>query len=109
VCSYGQLRCLTLDGRRVWETDKATGGNDRWGNAFLTPNGDRCFIFNEKGELIIARLTPRGYEEIDKARLIAPDNRDPGRFVVWSHPAYANRSIYVRNDSELVCASLARE
>lgn len=29
--------------------------------------------------------------------------------VTWAHPAYANRNIYVRNDKELVCASLAAE
>jgi len=28
---------------------------------------------------------------------------------VWSHPAYANRSMYVRNDKEVVCVSLAKE
>ena len=30
-----------------------------------------------------------------------------GRKVVWSHPAFANRSVYVRNDHEIVCVSLA--
>jgi outer membrane protein assembly factor BamB len=109
VCSYGQLRCLTLTGERLWETDKATGGNERWGHAFLTPNADRWFIFNEKGDLIIARLTPKGYAEIDRTKIIAADNRDPGRAVVWTHPAYANKCIYVRNDRELICASLAKE
>ena len=33
-----------------------------------------------------------------RMHLITPDNRMAGRPVVWSHPAYANRSIYVRND-----------
>jgi hypothetical protein len=27
--------------------------------------------------------------------------------VVWSHPAFANRCVYARNDKELVCVSLA--
>jgi hypothetical protein len=93
--------------------------------------GDRAFLFNEQGDLIIAKLTPedgveshslRGtqpekgalgkrskYEEISRARLLEPDNRDPGRPVVWSHPAFANRCVYARNDHEIVCASLAAE
>jgi hypothetical protein len=29
--------------------------------------------------------------------------------VLWSHPAYANRSIYARNDKEIICALLASE
>jgi len=28
--------------------------------------------------------------------------------VHWSHPAYANRRIYARNDEEILAASLAR-
>lgn len=110
VCSYGQLRCLRLDtGERVWETLAATtpGKETRWANAFLIPHGDRYFLFNERGELILARLTPAGYTELSRAKLLEPTNRDPGRLVVWSHPAFANRSVYVRNDQEIVCVSLA--
>jgi outer membrane protein assembly factor BamB len=111
VCSYGQLRCLKgATGERVWETFEATtGGKEvRWANAFLVKNGDRFFLPNEKGELIIARLTPDGYEEISRAHLLEPTNTAAGRDVVWSHPAFANRSIYARNDKELVCVSLAQ-
>ncbi len=116
VCSYGELRCLTADkGERVWETRKPTVGTKdaegkptRWGNAFLTPNGDRCFLFNEQGELVIARLTPKGYEEIDRALIVKPTNKLAGRPVVWVHPAYAGKKMYVRNDQELVCVDLAK-
>jgi len=110
ICSYGQLRCLkAATGERVWETFKATtsGGPVRWGNAFLVKNGSRFFLFNEKGDLIIARLTPAGYEEISRAHLLEPANSDPGRAVVWSHPAFANRCVYARNDKEIICADLA--
>jgi len=111
VCSYGQLRCLgTAAGERVWETFAATSGKEvRWANAFLIKNGDRFFLPNEKGELIIARLTPKGYEEISRAKLLEPTNTAAGRDVVWSHPAFANRCIYARNDKELVSVSLAAE
>jgi outer membrane protein assembly factor BamB len=121
ICSYGELRCLKEDtGERVWMTLKATGNAtepvERWANAFLTPQGDRCWLFNEKGDLIIAKLTPKGYEEISRAHIIEPTNtmvagqRDPkNKNVVWSHPAYAHKCIYVRNDKELICVSLAAE
>ncbi|MBM3878973.1 MAG: pyrrolo-quinoline quinone [Verrucomicrobia bacterium] len=110
VCSYGQLRCLKLDtGERVWETLAATTPEKetRWGNAFLVKHQDRFFLFNERGDLIIAKLTPLGYQELSRAHLLDPTNPDPGRRVVWSHPAFANRSVYARNDVELVCVSLA--
>lgn len=109
VCSYGQLRCIkSSNGDRVWETFAATGGKEeRWANAFLIQQGERYFLPNEKGDLIIAKLTPEGYQETSRAHLLEPTNRGPGRDVVWSHPAFANRSIYARNDKEIVCASLA--
>jgi outer membrane protein assembly factor BamB len=110
VCSYGQLRCLEAStGKRLWETFKATGGEEvRWGNAFLIPHEDRYFIFDEKGNLMLARLSPKGYDEISRARILEPTNKNAGRDVVWSHPAFANRSMYARNDKEIVCVSLAR-
>lgn len=113
VCSYGQLRCLRADtGERIWSTLKATtrdGAEVRWGNAFIVKHADRFFLANELGELIIARLTPAGYDEIGRAQLIEPTNPDPRRTVVWSHPAFANRRVYARNDREIICASLAQD
>ena len=70
-------------------------------------NGSRFFLFGEKGDLAIAQLSSKGYEEIGRAHLIDPANHDPGRPVVWSHPAFAGRRIYVRNDGEIICFDLA--
>ena len=109
VCSYGQFRCLKLEtGERVWESfQPTTGQSTRWGTAFIVKNGNRFFLWNEKGDLIIARLSPQGYQEISRAHLLEPTNRDAGRRVVWSHPAFANRCLYARNDQELIRVSLA--
>jgi outer membrane protein assembly factor BamB len=113
VCSYGELRCLrAADGKRVWMTLEATGAHDeteRWANAFLIAQGDRFFLPNEKGDLIIARLTPKGYEQIDRAHILEPTSPLSDRKVVWSHPGFANKSMYARNDKEIVCVSLATE
>jgi outer membrane protein assembly factor BamB len=112
VCSYGQLRCIkAADGGRVWETFQATvpsGEETRWANAFLIRQAARFFIFNEKGDLIIARLNPKGYSESSRAHLIDPVDHSPGRAVVWSHPAFAGRTVFVRNDKEIIALSLAK-
>lgn len=72
ICSYGQLRCLDAsNGNRLWETLEATG-KGRWWNAFIIPQRDRFFIHNEQGDLIIARMSPTGYEEVSRAKLIEP-------------------------------------
>jgi outer membrane protein assembly factor BamB len=111
ICSYGQLRCLDMNsGGRLWESLEATGPKqERWGNAFLIEYKDIFFLFNEHGELITAKLTPDGYEEISRAKIIEPTNRLAGRDVVWMHPAFANRCVYARNDKETICVSLAEE
>ena len=114
ICSYGQLRCLRLStGERLWETQAVTLEKARNASAFVVRNGERYFISNDRGELIIARLAPTGYSEVSRASLIRPTSAPRGRrelgAVNWSHPAYAGRSVFARNDEEIVCASLAKE
>lgn len=109
VCSFGQLRCLdTKTGKRVWETFAATG-NDRWWNAFIIPHEGRYFLHNEQGDLIIAKLTPQGYEEISRAKLVEPTRPVRRRMTIWSHPAFAMKSVFARNDKEIVRVNLAKE
>ena len=107
VDSYGQLRCLdAATGDRVWE-DLTAVSQARWGTIHMVRNGRRTWMFNEQGELIIGTLSPKGFQEIDRAQLIEPTTKQLSRGVCWSHPAYANRHVFARNDRELVCASLA--
>lgn len=111
VDSYGELRCLNLDtGDRVWESLEAVP-KARWATIHFVKNHDNVWMFNEKGELIIAELSPEGFQEKSRALLIEP-TRDqlPSRRggVAWSHPAFADRHVFARNDKELVCASLAK-
>jgi outer membrane protein assembly factor BamB len=114
-CETGFLTAVDLaTGKRLWETGEPTLGNrrGRHGTAFLVRQGsaagdDRTWLFSETGDLILARLTPTAYEELGRMHLLAPTNECFGREVVWSHPAFANRCVFVRNDRELVCVSLA--
>jgi outer membrane protein assembly factor BamB len=111
ICAFGQLRCLRLaTGERVWETQAVTVERARNASAFIVRHGDRYFVNNDRGELIIARFSPAGYEEISRTPLIKPTTPGGGRremgAVNWSHPAYANRHIFARNDEEILCASL---
>jgi outer membrane protein assembly factor BamB len=127
VDSYGELRCLNAKtGERIWESLEATP-KARWSNIHIVrhePAGaslgetrlrggrsDRYAMFNERGDLIFARLSPRGYEELSRAKLIEPTTVQLGQRggVCWSHPAYADKHVFARNDKELVCASLAEE
>ncbi len=112
VDSYGELRCLEADtGDRVWE-DLTVVPKDRWATIHMVQNGSRIWIFNESGELIIAELSPNTFQEISRAKLIDPTRGQLSRGetgVCWSHPAFANKHVFARNDRELVCANLAAE
>jgi outer membrane protein assembly factor BamB len=111
ICSYGQFRCLNLKtGERVWETLAVTKEKARWASGFIVRNGSRYFINNDRGELIIAKLSPRGYEEISRTALIRPTTNPGNRrelgAVNWTHPAYANLHVITRNDEEIISVPL---
>ena len=110
VCSHGELRCLDLaTGDRQRSTFQPTSGESlRWGTAFIVQHEDRYFLFSEQGDLIIARFSPTAYTELSRAHLLEPTGPAQRREVVWSHPAFANRSVYARNDKEIVSVSLAK-
>lgn len=111
VDSYGELRCLQAEtGDRVWEDLTATP-RARWSNIHMVRNGRRMWMFNERGELIICTLSPQGFHEISRTKLIRPTTGQLSRRdgVCWSHPAYAYKHVFARNDEELVCAGLAAE
>ncbi len=111
ICSYGELRCLdAATGKRIWTKEGiAAAQSTRWGNAFMIEVGDRVILCNEVGDLILAKLSPKGYEELGRTNILAPTNTLAGRRVVWSHPAFADRSVFARNDREIVRVSLAKE
>lgn len=107
----GRLAAFTLpEGERIWETTDPIDGKRPQGSAtaFIVKNGERYFLFNELGELLIAKMTPKGFEEIDRAKVIEQTNNAFGRKVVWSAPAFANKRAYIRNDNEIICVDLAK-
>ena len=109
VDSYGELRCLDLyTGDRIWESLLAVP-QARWANIHMVRHEDHIWMFNERGELIISELSPKGFHEISRAKLIKPtqgqlSQRDG---VCWTHPAFAYKHVYIRNDEELICADLS--
>ena len=106
----GNLACLEAEtGRQIWETDQVTGQKTgRSACMHMTVNGSLVFIYNELGELILARLGPQGYEETCRTTLMEPTYPFGGRKLTWAAPSFANRHVYVRNEREIICASLGR-
>jgi hypothetical protein len=104
--SNGEFVCLdSHTGEPVWTTEKVTALKSG-ASIHLTPNGDIVWLFTDEGNLIRARLTPQGYEELGRAHLIEPTSPFFGKNFAWVPPVYANRHVFARNDKEVVCASL---
>lgn len=109
----GELRCLELlTGKLMWESTEAVEP-DRFATLHMVAQGDAggpIWIFNEHGELIIAELSPEGYKQYSRGKLV---NRTaagmPSRIggVTWAHPAFAYKHVLARNDKQLVCADLS--
>ena len=81
----GRYICAKLDtGEQVWSTfSPSTGGRpSSWANVFTVRNGDLYYLANDLGELVIALMSPSGYEELGRAHLIAPTHKVGSRTLV---------------------------
>ncbi len=109
-CETGQFMAVDPDnGQRLWETFELTTGGDRrasHGTAFVVAHADRYFLFTETGDLVVASLSRQGYRIHGRMHVLEPTAECFGRRVVWSHPAFAGRCMFARNDKEIVCVSL---
>src|SRR5262245_36301177 len=95
----GQFRAVKIaTGERLWEswlplTGEAESRPVYTGTVFVVKNGARFFMFNERGELIIAKMSPEKYEEVSRWKMLEPSSVAFGRDVVWSHPALDRESV----------------
>lgn len=114
-CNLGSLIAVdSKDGSQLWTTFEATIPSEKrragHGTAFLTRIGktDRYLVMSETGDLRMARLSSKGYENLGSFHVLEPTGECFGRKVVWSHPAYADRTAFIRNDKEIVAVELAK-
>jgi outer membrane protein assembly factor BamB len=110
VAGNGAVMCAeAATGKEVWSSTDLFGGKDAlFGSAFWVEQGDRVFCFTDAGDLVILKLNAKQYEEVARAHVMDPIGADRGRKVIWSHPAFANKAMIVRNEKEIVCFSLAK-
>jgi outer membrane protein assembly factor BamB len=101
-----------LDRRDGLKCIELRTGTIKWEGVHITPKGRnpqatlvwtgepalmRALIFNELGELVLARLAPEGYRQLAKVAVIDG---------TWAHPAYADGCVFARNDKEILCLPL---
>ena len=115
-CNDGDLVAVdSKDGTQLWTSFEPTKPSEtryiRHGTAFITRRGDsnQYFLMSESGDFIVAELSADGYLEKGRFHVLEPTAECFGRSVVWSHPAYAQKTLFARNDKEIVAVNLAKE
>ncbi|MEO1999080.1 MAG: PQQ-binding-like beta-propeller repeat protein, partial [Planctomycetaceae bacterium] len=96
---YG-LTCLEIEsGRKIWDdkNQMTPRGRNPHASIIQLRDSDRVLVLNSDGDLILARLTPQQYTELSRTRIIEE---------TWAHPAFAQRFIFARSDSHIVCRDL---
>jgi len=89
----GNLVCLdAATGERRWEEKSVKGGA-------LVLAGGALIVVSEKGDLVIAEATARGYKQLLRQTVLSQRT--------WAQPVLANKRIYVRdNQGNLACVGL---
>lgn len=94
-CLYGVsergLMCISLDDGSMKWLDRSTK------DGALTAAGDRLIVLTEKGELVIGKASPDGFEPTARKQVLEGG-------VCWTTPVISKGRIYCRNSlGELVC------
>ena len=94
--SSGELVCVNArTGEQLWMTDKVT--EPKFGASIhLTPNGNAVWLFTDEGNLILARLSGQGYQELGRTMLLQPTSEFFAHKMAWVPPAFANRCVFAQ-------------
>jgi outer membrane protein assembly factor BamB len=87
------LACVELaSGKRKWQ-------EQRFGKGNLIAADGKLFISTMKGELIIARASPKAYEEMGRAAVLGSTRQAP---------SLAGGLLYLRDDQQIVCLDVRK-
>ena len=82
------LNCVDIaTGKRVWQ-------DRRFGKGNLIAADGKLWISTMKGELVVVRATPKGFDELGRAKVIDGTRQAP---------SLAGGMLYLRDNSQVVC------
>ena len=110
--SRGAFRCLSfLTGEEQWsngarnerrrldqQSDQPLAEQSIGQASVLFADG-KLILFNDTGELILARANPERYEPLERVRVL-------GGEIVWTQPMLYRGRLYLRNHSHVACLDL---
>lgn len=89
------LSCVELaTGKAVWKREKV----GRYHAALLRTGDNKLLLHSDSGDLALIEPDAKGYKELAKSKVCGQ---------TWAHPALAGGRLYVRDDKELICLTLA--
>ncbi len=87
------LNCVEIaTGKLIWQ-------KKRFGNGNLIAADGKLILTTMKGELVFVRITPKGYEEIGRSKLIGTTRQAA---------ALSNGRLYLRDDREILCVDVRK-
>lgn len=112
--SRGTFRCIDLlsgdvrwsqgdaERRRRWPPRAEDSQTDLpIGHANVLVADGKLIMFNDTGELILARATPERYEELGRATILGDE-------ICWTSPALHRGYVFVRNHQQVACVYVGR-
>lgn len=91
--SRGEYRCLD------WDTGTILWSDSTIGHATTVVVDGKLWLFNDRGELIVAQVDRTGYREIGRAPVFQDE-------ICWTAPALADGRLYLRSMSHAVCLDI---
>ena len=91
--SRGEFRCVDLaSGEVLWSTDRV-------GHASVIHADGKLILFNDRGELLLARPAADGYHELARAQIFEGE-------ICWTAPALHRGRLYLRSPTRAACVYL---
>ena len=92
----GQLVCLDLQGKEIWNS-----GSDRFGHGpFLLADG-LMLLLDDRGQLTQAEVSPEGYQRLARYEVF-PDGQD-----AWGPMAIVQGQLVLRDMTRMACLDLS--
>lgn len=110
IAGNGEFTCLKLDtGELVHSGTEIFGEKGAFcGSVFWVDAGDVVYGLTDQGNLVVLKLAPEKCEILASAHVLEPTHAAQGRKAVWAHPAFSDKRVYLKNDKEILCLSLAQ-
>jgi outer membrane protein assembly factor BamB len=109
IAGMGEIICQKLATGEIVRTGHEIFGEKAafCGSVFWVDAGEAVYGLTDQGDLVVLTLSPEKCDVLASAHILETTHAAKGRKAVWAHPAFADKRIYMKNDKEIVCVSVA--